>query len=97
MKLREASADWRLDMGKTYLHWCPGCEQLHPINVEKPNHFNAVWQFNGNMESPTFTPSVNMVGRCHYTITAGSITFHGDSKHKLAGQTVPLPDIPEDM
>lgn len=95
MKLREAHPDWQRDMGKCYLHWCPGCEALHVINVEKPNHSNAIWRFDGNMETPTFQPSVNIVGRCHYTITAGQITFHGDSKHKLAGQVVPLPEIPE--
>lgn len=95
MKLREAAASWQIDHGKVYLHWCPGCESLHGINVEKPNDWNAVWSFDGNLESPTFSPSINLVGRCHYFIRAGRIEFCGDSTHKLAGQTVPLPDIPE--
>ncbi len=32
-----------------YFHWCPGCEEMHPL----PDS----WQFNGNLENPTFTPS----------------------------------------
>lgn len=35
-------------------------------------------------------------GVCHYTITAGRITFHGDTTHLLSGQTVDLPEIPDD-
>lgn len=96
MKLREAHEGWRKEAGLTYLHWCPGCKQLHPINVEKPNSYNAVWSFDGNLESPTFSPSINIVGRCHYFIRAGQIQFMSDSRHALSGQTVPLPDIPED-
>lgn len=79
-----------------YLHWCPGCGQLHPINTEKKNAYGAIWSYDGNHESPTFSPSINLVGRCHYFITAGNIIYCADSKHKLSGQTIPLPDIPED-
>jgi len=32
---------------------------------------------------------------CHSFITDGQIQFLNDSTHKLAGQTVPLPDLPE--
>lgn len=32
---------------------------------------------------------------CHYILTAGQLQFCGDSTHALAGQTVPLPDLPE--
>lgn len=32
---------------------------------------------------------------CHYNITNGQITFHGDSQHSLAGKTVPMVDYPE--
>lgn len=93
-KLLRASAEYE-DMwyGVTYIHYCPGCKHKHRINVEKPNEFNAVWQFDGNMESPTFSPSINIVGQCHYFIRKGMIEFCSDSKHELAGQTVPLPDI----
>jgi hypothetical protein len=32
---------------------------------------------------------------CHYFIRAGRIEFCGDSAHALAGQTAPLPDLPD--
>jgi hypothetical protein len=31
---------------------------------------------------------------CHYFIRDGKIEFCGDCPHELAGQTVPLPDVP---
>lgn len=37
-----------------YAHWCPACEEMHVI----PDR----WQFNGNAERPTFTPSVKITG-----------------------------------
>lgn len=91
-------------------HWCPGCDSGHEIDTEEPNSSGAKWSFNGDMERPTFSPSINMkintpdMGAhyqpdiastvCHYFITDGNIQFCGDSTHALAGKTVPLPDIP---
>lgn len=93
--LMQADGDWEAGHGKTLLHWCPGCKQAHPINVEKPNHCDAKWSWNGDIERPTFSPSINIVGRCHYFIRDGMIEFCADSKHNLAGRTVPLPDYPD--
>jgi len=92
-------------------HWCPGCGYGHEIDTEQPNSLGAKWSFDGNMASPTFTPSVNIrwgkyadpshVGDpahdrvCHYNITAGRIYYHGDCTHALRGQVVDLPDIPD--
>jgi hypothetical protein len=62
---------------------------------------NPVWGFDGNMEHPTFTPSMRVSWSygdppvpyvCHYNITNGQIIFHSDSTHQLKGQTVSLPD-----
>lgn len=93
-KLREAHPDWMKDHGLSFLHWCPGCKTTHVINVEKPNGQDALWTFDGNMEAPTFSPSINRgPGHCHYFIRAGRIEFQGDSQHTLAGQTVDLPDL----
>lgn len=64
------------------------------FNLEKPNSNNAIWKWDGNRERPTFTPSMNIVGRCHYHLTAGKLIFYADSIHSLAGQTVDLPDFP---
>ena len=36
-------------------HWCPGCEEMHVI----PDG----WTFDGDVNSPTFAPSVKITGR----------------------------------
>jgi hypothetical protein len=40
-----------------YMYWCQGCGELHQVITEggKPNQH---WAFNGDLERPTFTPSV---------------------------------------
>jgi pyruvate/2-oxoacid:ferredoxin oxidoreductase beta subunit len=77
-----------------YRHWCPGCGMNHVIYTvatAQPNgHF---WRFNGNMEAPTFEPSINIVGQCHYFVRGGRIEYCSDSRHALAGQTLELPDL----
>lgn len=84
------------DMGDgALIHWCPGCEGLHQIETKQRNANGAIWSFDGNVEAPTFSPSINIVGRCHYFIRGGQIEFCSDSRHELAGRTVPLPDLPE--
>jgi hypothetical protein len=85
-------------------HWCPGCESMHFINIDAPNPQRDRWEFNGDIDCPTFSPSINISypdpdgefpdERCHYFITAGQIQFCADSTHALAGQTVPLPPLP---
>lgn len=40
-----------------YSHWCPGCGEMHAISV-LPG-----WNFNGNLEKPTFSPSVKITGK----------------------------------
>jgi hypothetical protein len=36
-------------------HWCPGCLEMHVI----PDS----WQFDGNLDRPTFAPSVTLSGK----------------------------------
>lgn len=82
---------------KHYAFHCPGCECGHMVRVagEQP-----VWGWNGSMDAPTFTPSI-LVNRgslnpgvpvCHSFVTLGKIQFLPDSTHKLAGQTVEIPE-----
>jgi hypothetical protein len=81
-------------------HWCPGCDAMHLIAVETPFSNGAQWTWDGNAELPTFSPSVNVgpgtAFQCHYFIRAGKIEFCNDCHHALAGQTIDLPNIPED-
>jgi hypothetical protein len=68
------------------------------IRVWRPGG-NPVWTFNGNLEKPTFTPSILVTmpieGEkpkiCHSFVTDGRIQFLGDCTHALAGKTVDLP------
>jgi|SRR5271165_7119570 len=76
--------------------WCTGCEEAHPLPFE-----DGRWSFNGNFKAPTFTPSFKHDwgnGKCcHYIVTDGQIAYCGDCTHALAGQTIPMPDLPSHM
>lgn len=80
-----------------YAHYCPGCETLHTFAVFKPfinkDGVKSQWTFNGDVNNPTFLPSMNIVGYCHYWLKGNSIEYL-DAHHVLHGQTIPLPDIP---
>jgi len=84
--------------------WCPGCEGVHALRI-RPADRSPSWEYNGNPAAPTFRPSVLVTVRwseddpaekdeiCHSFVTDGQIQFLGDCTHKLAGQTVPLPEF----
>lgn len=83
------------------IYWCPGCKAPHAIKVQGATR--PVWQWDGNVDFPTVTPSVRffMPGdpdetECHHFLKAGTLQFCGDSAHALAGHNVPLPDWPDD-
>lgn len=90
-----------------YWHWCPACEQQHPL----PD----VWKFNGDVNKPTFSPSfsqtftpdkvideyfgkggipVSKQVKCHYFVTDGNIQFLPDSWHGRS-DIVAMPPLPE--
>ena len=85
-------------VGDTVVIQCPGCQCWHPFSILPSGHPEGkVWGFNGNFESPTFTPSLwcnksRPEKQCHSVVTDGFIKFH-EAYHALAGQTVELPDI----
>ena len=83
---------WR--NGDLIFWWCPGCECCHCINIVDDDR--PAWDWNGNAEKPTFTPSVLSVGvkRCHCFVKDGKIEFLSDCEHGLAGKTVDIPDYP---
>lgn len=83
---------------------------MHVFSLDGPNHCGARWVWNGNVEYPTFTPSMNIRTNppdhphyqpgagssvCHYILTSGVINFCGDCTHAMKGQSVPLPELPE--
>lgn len=80
-------------------HWCPGCNQMHVLPWKRGG-----WTFNGDVNKPTFLPSfrhrwTTSKGErvCHYMLTAGVLTFCGDCTHGLAGKSMPLPPLPDEL
>lgn len=76
---------------------CPGCGDYHC--------YDNRWTFNGDMERPTFTPSMKSTYEhgepkithvCHSFVTDGRIQFLSDCTHSMKGQTVDLSDVPAD-
>jgi hypothetical protein len=97
VKLKPKADDSGLIVG--YVFQCPGCMHAHIFYVTG----SVAWAFNGDMESPTFTPSLLNTcdhhpdprqRRCHLNLTAGKLVFHGDCSHGSAGKTVELPEYP---
>lgn len=73
---------------------CPACRNVHVLDPR--------WKFNGDMNSPTFEPSLKNSHPafedipefvCHSWITNGVIHFCADCTHGMAGQSIPMPDM----
>lgn len=81
--------------GDQLYYWCPACKSMAHVPAER-------WHWNGSLDKPTLTPSVNeTVGplpdgrilRCHYFLIDGVMHFCGDCTHELSNMKVPLPDL----
>jgi hypothetical protein len=92
-QIRETADGVRLQL------WCPGCESVHEVTR------SWAWSFDAD-GVVTISPSVLVTQtfhessglpqrRCHSFVRAGRWEFLGDCTHELAGQTVPLPELPE--
>jgi hypothetical protein len=88
----------------TWIFFCPGCGHQHAYFTKAEHPQKPVWQFNGDVDNPTFTPSLlNTWGPqenphknvCHLYVKNGMIEYLADCTHHLAGQTVPMVDINE--
>ena len=90
-----------------YNFFCRGCNGYHMFHVgewEQNGQKKTGWKFNGDMDNPTFTPSLLVyeglypngdVGhpRCHLFVRDGKIQYLGDCGHKLAAQTIDMKDV----
>lgn len=81
---------------------CPGCKMRHGIYITPTEYNYPVWSFDGNLEKPTFAPSLlvtwdhgeeHEARRCHSFIRNGVWEFLTDCTHELAGQKVPMIEI----
>lgn len=81
-----------------YRFKCPACGGSHFCNTN-PEYHPVVWNFNGNLNKPTVSPSIKLTWSygepeiqkcCHFFIVDGYIQYQGDCTHSLAGKTVEL-------
>ena len=90
------------ESGESFWFWCEGCNTNHRFVTKHPTgQTGPCWSFDGNIESPTFAPSLLCnrhatpedvalgVHRCHLFLRKGMIEYLGDCTHHLKGQTVP--------
>jgi len=82
------------------IFYCPGCKTEHAVSIGEGRPH---WDYNGNPDTPTFTPSILVTCDwddpvthevCHSFVTDGKIHFLGDCTHAMKGQTVELPEWP---
>lgn len=81
---------------KEIVYWCEGCGGIHSVPADR-------WNFNGNCDKPTLSPSVRhfytkpktneQVTTCHYHVQDGVMKYCGDCAHKLSGQNCELKSI----
>ena len=79
-----------------FLFFCPGCKCHHGVWTTEKNMNKVIWQFNGDLQKPTVSPSILVRWAdnvCHSFIKSGMIEFLSDCTHELKGTTVPLPQI----
>lgn len=78
-----------------WLAWCPACDNYH--------HFDTRWAFEGNHESPTFSPSMKATWTygdkreprcCHSFLRNGVWEYCTDCTHEHAGKKLPLVPCP---
>lgn len=83
-----------------YVFFCPGCDFIHRFNID-PDNGKPTWDFDGDMDNPTFSPSLGLSYpdeegfHCHLFLKKGKIRYLSDCKHDLAGKTIDLPPLPE--
>lgn len=59
--VRSFDEDPRVAIEKSLLFWCPGCDDVHRIVFWKADG-GPVWEWDGNIEAPTVSPSILMNG-----------------------------------
>lgn len=84
-----------------YAFECPGCGISHAARVASSKEGLELWKFNGDLNLPTFYPSIGSVWKqpdgtavvCHAYVENGRIRYTPDTLHHLAGKEVELPDL----
>lgn len=75
----------RTGEGGLLLFYCAGCKEMHQVGVgDGPG---PRWDFNGDFDRPTFTPSVRVSG--HKVIRDKAGKWTGEWERDAAGNPVP--------
>lgn len=85
-----------------YTFFCEGCNMHHQVWTQTPG--KPQWSFNGDLEKPTFSPSLlvrypqwdgekQVEKVCHSFIKDGLIQYLGDCTHKFANMTIPIKPV----
>lgn len=45
--------------------WCPGCDRLHPFRLPPGDERGVFWEWDGNLDAPTFSPSLLCYSSVH--------------------------------
>lgn len=70
------------------MFYCPGCDEHHGPTVERPEgSVGPTWGFNGNLERPTFSPSIRVGGTVPPTDAQIEVHRRGD------GLPTPVPRV----
>ena len=85
-----------------YSFWCPACaiiDRRHGLHVftvkDADGDPEQEWSFDGEA---SFEPSLAYENEpyCHLHLTGGIIRYYPDSRHAMAGQSVPMVPAPDD-
>lgn len=73
----------------------------HVLFYTNSKYSPGVWSFNGDMDKPTFSPSMLLHhnpyhGREHFFVRNGKIQYLQDCDHAMAGMTVDMVDVDEE-
>lgn len=77
--------------------YCFGCLYLHSIPVNSLNDEFLQWEWNGDLNSPSVTPSIRNAWEsesrkycCHLHVTDGKIIYANDCTHGFVNQTIEM-------
>jgi len=86
---------------QTLVMWCPACDHMVSLSVSKPADSDVYWEWDGDLEAPTLSPSImtrtgpGMDHVCHSFLRAGIWEYLPDCTHRMANQNVPMVPLPD--
>lgn len=79
------------------LHWCPGCDKGHTIDIHAISRDGRVVGWDGDFDRPTIAEPLRHEhdgSVCEYVLRGGVLYFLQSCTHDLAGQSRHLTEYP---